>query len=143
MPTRTSSAEWRGDLKGGGGELSLGSGLFSGPYNFVSRFETGSETNPEELLAAAHAACFSMALSNMLAQAGTPATSVKTEAAVTLDTVDGKPTITTVTLTTVGTVPGIDEATFTEQAKAAKEGCPVSKLFTGATIELDITFNAG
>ncbi len=143
MPTRTSSAEWRGDLKGGGGELSLGSGLFSGPYTFVSRFENGTDTNPEELLAAAHAACYSMALSNMLAQAGTPATSVKTDAAVTLDMVDGAPTITTVTLTTVGTVPGIDEATFTEHANAAKEGCPVSKLFAGATIELDLTFNEG
>jgi lipoyl-dependent peroxiredoxin len=143
VPTRTSSAQWRGDLKGGGGELSLGSGLFSGPYTFVSRFETGTDTNPEELLAAAHAACFSMALSNMLAQAGTPATSVDTEAAVTLDMVDGAPTITTVTLTTVGTVPGIDEDTFTQHANAAKEGCPVSKLFAGATIELDVTFNAG
>lgn len=143
MPTRTSSAQWQGDLKGGGGELSLGSGLFSGPYTFVSRFEDGTETNPEELLAAAHAACYSMALSNMLAQGGTPATSVRTNAAVTLDMVDGAPTITTVVLTTVGIVPGMDEATFLGHAQAAKEGCPVSKLFAGATIELDATLQAG
>lgn len=139
MPTRISSAEWQGDLKGGAGTLSLGSGAYTGSYSFVSRFEDGEGTNPEELLAAAHAGCFSMALSNMLAQDGTPATSVRTEASVTLEQVDGAPTITTVLLTTVGTVPGIDEATFLAKAEAAKQGCPVSKLFTGATIELDAT----
>ena len=142
MPTRTSSAEWQGDLKGGSGELSLGSGAFSGSYSFVSRFESGEGTNPEELLAAAHAGCFSMSLSNMLAQAGTPATSVRTEASVTLDTVDGAPKITKVVLSTVGSVPGIDETEFLAKAEAAKEGCPVSKLFTGAEIELDATLSS-
>ena len=142
MPTRTSSAEWQGDLKGGSGKLALGSGAFSGAYNFVSRFESGDQTNPEELLGAAHAGCFSMSLSNLLAQEGTPATSVRTEAAVTLETVDGAPTITKVVLTTVGSVPGIDEATFLEKAEAAKDGCPVSKLFTGAEIELDATLSS-
>ncbi len=140
MPTRTSSAEWQGDLKGGSGELSLGSGAFTSAYTFVSRFESGEGgTNPEELLGAAHAGCFSMALANMLAQDGTPATSVRTEASVTLDQVDGEPTITKVLLTTVGDVPGIDETTFLTKAEAAKGGCPVSKLFTGAEIELDAT----
>jgi len=142
VPTRTSSAEWQGDLKGGSGELSLGSGAFSGSYSFVSRFESGEGTNPEELLAAAHAGCFSMSLSNMLAQAGTPATSVRTEASVTLDTVDGAPKITKVVLSTVGSVPGIDETEFLAKAEAAKEGCPVSKLFTGAEIELDATLSS-
>jgi len=143
VPTRTSSAEWQGDLKGGSGELSLGSGAFSGSYSFVSRFESGEGgTNPEELIAAAHAGCFSMALSNMLAQDGTPATSVRTEAAVTLDMVDGAPMITKIVLSTVGSVPDIDEATFLTKAEAAKEGCPVSKLLTGAEIELDATLSS-
>lgn len=140
MTARSSSAEWRGDLKGGAGTLALGSGAFSGEYSFVSRFEEGPGTNPEELLAAAHAACFSMALSNMLAQDGTPATSVATTATVHLDRVDGAPAITRVVLSTVGTVPGIDEEAFTAKAEAAKAGCPVSKLFTGAEIELEIAF---
>lgn len=137
MAARTSSAEWRGDLKGGGGELSLGSGAFSGSYSFVSRFEEGEGTNPEELIAAAHAGCFSMALSNMLAQDGTPPTSVRTEATVHLETVDGAPTITRIVLTTVGEVPGIDDDGFRAKAEAAKAGCPVSKLVTGAQIELN------
>jgi lipoyl-dependent peroxiredoxin len=143
MPTRTSSAEWQGDLKGGSGEVSLGSGALTSAYTFVSRFESGEGgTNPEELLAAAHAGCFSMALANMLAQDGTPATSVRTEASVTLDQVDGAPTITKIVLTTVGEVPGIDETTFLTKAEAAKGGCPVSKLFTGAEIELDATLSS-
>jgi lipoyl-dependent peroxiredoxin len=143
VPTRTSSAEWQGDLKGGAGELSLGSGAFSGAYTFVSRFESGEGgTNPEELLGAAHAACFSMSLSNLLAQDGTPATSVRTEAAVTLYMVDGAPMITKIVLTTVGSVPGVDEDTFLAKASAAKDGCPVSKLVTGAEIELDATLSS-
>jgi lipoyl-dependent peroxiredoxin len=137
VAARTSSAEWRGDLKGGAGDLSLGSGAFKGEYSFVSRFEEGEGTNPEELIAAAHAACFSMSLSNMLAQDGTPATSVRTEATAHLETVDGAPTITRIVLTTVGEVPGVDEDQFLSKAKAAKENCPVSKLVTGATIELE------
>jgi osmotically inducible protein OsmC len=143
VPTRTSSAEWQGDLKGGSGELSLGSGAFTSAYNFVSRFESGEGgTNPEELLGAAHAGCFSMSLANLLAQDGTPATSVRTEASVTLDRVDGEPAITKIVLTTVGDVPGIDETTFLTKAEAAKNGCPVSKLFAGAEIELDATLSS-
>jgi len=143
--TRTSNAEWRGDLKNGGGELALGSGRYSGPYSFVSRFESGEGgTNPEELLAAAHAACFSMALSNMLAQEGTPPDSVRTDAVVTLDAVDGKPAITRIELRTVGKVPGLDADAFLAKAEAAKDGCPVSKLFAGGTAEivLDARFEA-
>lgn len=139
MPTRTSSAEWQGDLKGGSGELAFGSGAYSGSYTYASRFEEGEGTNPEELLAAAHAGCFSMSLSNILAKDGTPPTSVRTEASVTLGTVDGAPKITKVVLRTVGEVPGVDDDTFQAKAEAAKVGCPVSKLFTGAEIEVEAT----
>lgn len=140
MTARSSSAQWRGDLKSGSGELSLGSGAFSGEYTFVSRFEDGDGTNPEELIAAAHAACFSMALSNILATAGSPATSVKTEVTVHLEKVDGAATITRIVLDTVGEVPGIDEAAFLAKAEEAKANCPVSRLLTGATIELNAQF---
>lgn len=140
MTTRTSSAQWRGDLKSGAGELEFGGGSYRGKYTFASRFESGEGTNPEELLAAAHAACFTMALSNMLAQDGHPADQVSTEATVHLGKVDDAPTITKVVLETTGEVPGIDEATFRKHAEAAKAGCPVSKLFAGADIELEISF---
>ncbi len=125
MPARA-SAQWKGDLRGGEGTFTAGDSL-SGGYTFKSRFEDGPGSNPEQLIAAAHASCFSMALSNMLAQAGTPPESVRTDAVVTLRPVDGKPTITTIALSTVGRVPGIDEATFKEHAEAAKTGCPVSR----------------
>lgn len=140
MTARTSSARWQGDLKSGNGTMALGSGAYSGEYTFVSRFEDGPGTNPEELLAAAHAGCFSMSVANLLAQEGTPATAIDTEATVHLERVDGKPTITRVVLATVGEVPGIDEATFVEKAEIAKGACPVSKLFAGAEIELEVTF---
>jgi lipoyl-dependent peroxiredoxin len=143
VTTRSSHAEWRGDLKDGQGELELGSGRYSGPYTFVSRFESGEGgTNPEELIAAAHAACYSMALSGNLAKAGTPAESVRTEAELTLEPVDGKPTITRIHLVTRGRVPGLDADGFAEQAEAAKEACPVSRLLAGgsAEITLDTTF---
>ncbi|MEX2532916.1 MAG: OsmC family protein [Nitriliruptoraceae bacterium] len=140
MTARSSSAQWRGDLKSGSGELSLGSGAFSGEYSFVSRFEEGEGTNPEELIAAAHAACFSMALSNILAAAGSTPTSVKTEATLHLEKVDGAMTITRIVLDTVGEVPGIDAAQFVEKAEEAKANCPVSRLLTGATIELNAQF---
>jgi lipoyl-dependent peroxiredoxin len=125
MPARA-NAEWKGDLQGGSGTFTAGETL-SGGYTFKSRFEDGPGSNPEQLIGAAHASCFSMALANMLAQAGTPAESVRTDAVVTLRRVDDKPTITTIALTTVGRVPGIDEATFRQHAEAAKAGCPVSR----------------
>ena len=120
------SAEWRGDLPSGTGTFTAGDSI-SGGYTFKSRFEDGPGSNPEQLIAAAHAACFSMALSNMLAQAGNPPDSVKTTATVTLRPVDGKPTITKIELVTVGRVPGMSQEAFVEHANAAKAGCPVSR----------------
>ncbi len=131
-------AEWRGDLKGGAGTFTAGDSI-SGDYSFRSRFEDGPGANPEQLIGAAHAACFSMALSAALADAGTPPTSVKTEAVVTLRFVDGAPTITKIELTTVGDVPGIDEADFQAKAAAAKAGCPVSRALAGVP---EITLDA-
>ena len=125
MPAK-GSAEWKGDLPTGSGTFTAGDTI-TGGYTFKSRFEDGPGSNPEQLIAAAHAACFSMSLSNMLAQAGTPAASVHTDATVTLRRVDDKPTITTIALVTVGHVPGIDEAAFIEHAQAAKAGCVVSR----------------
>ena len=137
MTTRSSRAEWQGDLKGGNGQFEVGDDVFSGAYTFASRFEEGDGTNPEELLAAAHAACFSMSLAKMLAEAGHEAESVRTEATAHLEPVDGKQTIHTIELTTRGRVPGIDAAAFAEHAEAAKAGCPVSRLFAGAEIKVD------
>jgi lipoyl-dependent peroxiredoxin len=125
MPAK-GTAEWKGDLPSGAGTFTAGDTI-SGGYTFKSRFEDGPGSNPEQLIAAAHAACFSMALSSMLAKAGNPPDSVQTEATVTLRTVDGTPTITKIALVTVGRVPGIDEAAFIELAQGAKAGCPVSR----------------
>ncbi len=124
------SAEWQGDLKSGSGAFRAGEGI-SGEYSYRSRFEDGPGANPEQLIAAAHAACFSMALSGALAEAGTPPESVKTDATVTLRFVDGAPTITAIALSTVASVPGIDEPSFQAAAKGAKEGCPVSRALAG------------
>jgi osmotically inducible protein OsmC len=133
MPTRTSSAQWQGNLKDGSGTMALGSGAFEGPFSFVSRFEDGAGTNPEELIAAAHAGCFSMAFSNMLSQAGHTPNSVKTTAAVHLE----KGTITKIDLTTRADVPGIDAAEFDKIGAEAKVGCPVSKALAAVEITLD------
>jgi osmotically inducible protein OsmC len=123
-------AEWQGDLKSGTGTFTAGDSI-SGDYSFRSRFEDGPGANPEQLIAAAHASCFSMALSAALADAGTPVQSVKTDATVTLRFVDEAPTITSIALSTVGNVPGIDEATFQKAAEDAKAGCPVSRALAG------------
>ena len=125
MPAKA-SADWKGGLQTGGGTFTAGEGIH-GEVSFKSRFEDGPGANPEQLIAAAHASCFSMALSAALEQAGTPVDSVKTDATVTLRTVDGVPTITTIALRTTGVVPGIDQATFEEAAKGAKADCPVSR----------------
>ena len=122
MAARNGSAEWKGDLQSGTGTLSLGSGSFSGPYSFTSRFEDGSGTNPEELIAAAHAACFAMAMSAILAQEGHPVDSVRTTANVTLRRVDDAPTITKIELTAEGKVPGIDEAGVVQCTSWAGDG---------------------
>jgi osmotically inducible protein OsmC len=129
MPAK-GSAQWKGDLPSGSGTFTAGDAI-SGEYSFKSRFEDGPGANPEQLIAAAHASCFSMALSNILAEAGTPPESVRTDATVTLRFVDGAPTITSVALVTVGRVPGIDAAAFAEHAAAAKADCPVSRALAG------------
>ena len=137
MPAK-GNAEWKGDLKGGAGTFTAGDSI-SGDYSFRSRFEDGPGANPEQLIAAAHASCFSMALANALAEAGTPVNSVKTDATVTLRFVDGAPTITSIALTTVGDVPGIDEAAFKEAAAGAKAGCVISRALAGVP---EITLDA-
>jgi osmotically inducible protein OsmC len=129
MPAK-GSAEWKGDVPTGNGTFTAGDTI-SGEYSFKSRFQDGPGANPEQLIAAAHASCFSMALSNILAQAGSPPDSVRTDATVTLRIVDGAPTITSINLVTVGQVPGVDEAKFQEYAETAKAGCPVSRALAG------------
>ena len=141
MPTRSADAHWKGDLTNGSGHMSVESGAFSGAFSFHSRFEDGEATNPEELIGAAHAGCFSMALSNMLAEAGHAPDSVETTADVTLEMLeDGGPTITTIHLTTKGSVPGLNEDEFQDFAEKAKAGCPVSKALAGTDITLDASF---
>jgi osmotically inducible protein OsmC len=137
MPVRSSEAEWRGKLKDGKGTMKLGSGAFEGSYSFPSRFESGGGTNPEELLGAAHAGCFSMALAFGLEKAGHPATRVHTTAKVHLDQVAGGFAISAIELNTEAEVPGMDAKTFQLQAEAAKAGCPVSKALTGTEITLN------
>ena len=125
MPAEA-SAEWKGDLKSGTGTFTAGETI-SGEYSYKSRFEDGPGANPEQLIAAAHASCFSMALSNMLAKAGSTPESVHTHATVTLGLVDGAATITNIALVSEAKVPGLDDTAFQEHAAAAKAGCPVSK----------------
>jgi osmotically inducible protein OsmC len=136
---RRAQATWKGDLKSGKGEVSGTSGVLKGAsYTFATRFENAPGTNPEELIAAAHAACFSMAFSNELSKQGHVPVSVETKATVYLS-MDGGPKIYKVRLETAGKVPGIDNAKFQEIARGAKDGCPVSKLLAPGlqTIELD------
>jgi osmotically inducible protein OsmC len=143
MPTRIANAHWEGDFKRGGGTVALSSGAFSGPYNFSGRFENGSGTNPEELLGAAHAACFAMALSVGLTQAGTPPEALDVEARVTIDQVEGGFGITKIDLDLRGKVPGIDEAAFNEAAAGAKAQCPLSKALAAVPeINLNTTFES-
>ena len=136
--TSTANAVWEGGLKNGKGNFSAGSGTFKGDYSFPTRFEGARGTNPEELMAAAHAACLSMALSAGLERAGTPATRIATRAACTIDMVDGAPKITWMRLEVRGKVAGIDQAAFLKAAEGAKDGCPVSKALKGnVAFELD------
>jgi osmotically inducible protein OsmC len=128
MPTRTASAEWQGDFKRGGGNVAVESGLFSAPYSFSGRFEDGGGTNPEELLAASHASCFTMALSVGLTVAGTPPESLSTAAKVHIVPIEGGGfEINLIELAVRGKVPGIDDAAFQEAASGAKANCPLSK----------------
>jgi osmotically inducible protein OsmC len=126
MPTRNGTGEWRGDLAGGSGELEVGDGVFRGPFSAKSRFEEGDGTNPEELIAAAHAACFSMALSNVLSIDGHVPDSVRTTAEVELHSPETGPPIRKITLRTEGRVPGIDADAFRGYAERTKDECPVS-----------------
>ncbi len=134
MPKRNASARWNGSLQDGNGTMRMASGAYEGPYSFQSRFEEGDGTNPEELIAAAHAGCFAMQFSHFLAENGTPATELDAKAVVTLVPGTG---ITGSALTLVGTVPGIDEAKFKELAEKAKAECPVSKALGAIKVSLD------
>ena len=138
MPTRSASAKWEGGLKGGRGSFSGQTGL-TGQYNFSSRFENGAGSNHEELLAAAEAACYSMALSAGLEKNGTPATSVETKANCTIEKVGEGFSITKMALEVRAVVPNIDDATFQRIAKDTKDGCPVSKALKN---NVDITVSA-
>ena len=140
MPKRRAEARWEGGVPDGNGTVKLGSGAFEGPYSFKSRFEDGSGTNPEELVGAAHAGCFTMALSLILTQGGNPPESVETEATVNL-VKDGEGfTINRIDLVTRGRVPGIDADAFAKAAELAKANCPLSKALTGPEITLDARF---
>jgi lipoyl-dependent peroxiredoxin len=137
MPARTATARWEGGLRQGKGTMRLGSGAFEGQYSFSSRFEEGTGTNPEELIGAAHAGCFSMALTAGLERAGHTASSIETSARVHLERADSGFRISRIELDTTAAVPGIDDAAFQEQAEAAKADCPVSKALAGVDIQLD------
>lgn len=136
MKVREAKAEWNGNLVDGSGEMKLGSGAFEGKYSFASRFEEGSGTNPEELIGAAHAGCFSMALSNVLEEEGYKPEKIETDAKVSLDEVEGDYKITGIELITEGVVPDIEEKDFLEAAAVAKENCPVSVALASTDIEL-------
>lgn len=137
MATRFANAVWEGDLKTGKGSVSLGSGAFSGAYSFSSRFEDGQGTNPEELIAAAHAGCFSMALSADLSKAGYTVDEIKTEARVKIETIEGGFAITNIKLVTHARVPGITMEEFAKFASGAKRNCPVSKALSAVEIHLE------
>lgn len=142
MAVRTADAEWKGDLQSGSGSMQTGSGAFKGSYSFASRFEEGAGTNPEELIGAAHAGCFSMALALQLAKAGHAPDSIRTTARVHIEKGDAGFSITRIELQTVARVPGVDEATFREKAEGAKTGCPVSQALKAVPIELDARLEA-
>jgi lipoyl-dependent peroxiredoxin len=137
MPKRSASAEWKGGLKGGKGTMNVTRANFETPYSFPSRFEEGQGMSPEDLIAAAHAGCFSMAFSASLEKAGFTPESVRTTATVTLEPVDGAPTVTRIDLDTVARVPNISADEFQKQADAAKIGCPISRLLKAAEIRLN------
>lgn len=131
MPTKSASAVWEGGLKTGKGTYTASTGTFSGSYSFATRFGDAGGTSPEELLAAAHAACLSMALSAGLERSGTPATRVETRAACTIETVGGGPKVTRMVLTVRGKVPGITNEQFATAAAGAKDNCPISGALKG------------
>lgn len=142
MPVRNANAVWNGNLQKGKGTMKLGSGAYEGAYSFKSRFEEGTGTNPEELIGAAHAGCYAMALSNEIAEAGYNPDSVETDADVDFGIVDGAPEISSITLTVDAKIPEIDDDTFDKLANGAKENCPVSKALTGVDIQLNTSLNS-
>ena len=137
MPTRNAEAEWKGNLLEGSGKIKLGSGAFEGSYDWRSRSADGAGTNPEELIAGAHAGCFSMALSAQLANNNTPANRIHTVAKVHLEKLESGFAITKIELESEADVPNIDDAKFQELAQTAKAGCPVSKALAGTEIHLN------
>ena len=139
MATSNATATWEGKLKEGKGSFKAQSGAFSGSFSFGTRFGGAKGSNPEELIAAAHASCFSMALSGALEKAGHPPTRIETRAAVTIETVDGAPKVTRSALDVRGKVPGIDQAAFQQAAEGAKKNCPLSKAIQG---NVEITMQA-
>jgi osmotically inducible protein OsmC len=143
MATRNASAEWKGNLMEGDGSMALGSGVWEGPFTFKSRFEEGQGTNPEELIGAAEAGCFTMQLAHNLSEAGHTPDSVQTQAKVQIRNIDGKPTISQIDLVTRARVPGLDEATFQETAKATKDACIISRALAGVSnITVDATLES-
>lgn len=145
MPERTAKAQWEGSIRDGGGSVALGSGAFQGPYSFKSRFgsEASSATNPEELIGAAHAGCFTMALSLILTEGGTPPEQLDTDAKVSIVQEGEGFTIDRIALTTRGRVPDLDDDGFQKAAQAAKENCPVSKALASVPeITLDATLES-
>lgn len=136
MPVRTAEAEWKGNLMQGQGKMKLGTGAYEGPFSFKSRMESDAGTNPEELIGAAHAGCFSMAFSATLEKNGFSPKRVRTQARVTFEKVGDGFAITKIDLNTEGEVPGIDKEKFQELAEAAKKGCPVSKALAATPINL-------
>jgi lipoyl-dependent peroxiredoxin len=136
--TRNAKASWQGDLPDGGGRIGVGSGAYEGPFTLRARVDdVERSTNPEELIGAAHAGCFTMSLANLLSESGNPPADLNTTARVRLEQLDTGFTITTIELQTVGEVPGIDADTFAELAQQAKETCPVSRALAGTEITLE------
>jgi osmotically inducible protein OsmC len=143
MPERTAEARWKGNLKDGKGTMRLGSGAFNGDYSFVSRMENGPGTNPEELIGAAEAGCFSMAFANALSKDGHIPQEIHTVATVHFNQAAGGWSITKIALKTEGIVPGIDEASFQKIAEDSKKNCPVSKALASTEITLEATLKSG
>jgi osmotically inducible protein OsmC len=137
MVARTAEAEWQGNLQNGNGTMQLGSGAFKGAYSFASRFATGTGTNPEELIAAAHAGCFSMALAAGLGKSGFSPKRIHTTATAQLEKSDGGFAITTIELETEAEIPEIDEGAFQQQVDTAKRDCPVSRALAGVKISVN------
>lgn len=143
MPVRTAEARWERSLQDGSGTMRLGSGAFEGRYSFQSRMADGPGTNPEELIGAAEAGCFSMALANALSEAGHKPQEIRTSANVHFDKTDKGWSISRIELTTEGIVPGVDEVTFNRIAEDAKKNCPVSKALAATQISLKATLKSG